>query len=41
MFGMGGLVPAVLVICLGMLGIMLAIWRMIKMSLFGWSTDGE
>jgi leader peptidase (prepilin peptidase) / N-methyltransferase len=35
MFGMGGLVPAVLVICLAMLGVLLGIWQGIKMILFG------
>lgn len=39
MFGMGGLVPAVLVVCLGMLGLMLAVWRFIKTMLFGWPGD--
>jgi prepilin signal peptidase PulO-like enzyme (type II secretory pathway) len=39
MFGMGSLVPAVLVVCLGMLGVMLAIWRIIKTALFGWSPE--
>jgi prepilin signal peptidase PulO-like enzyme (type II secretory pathway) len=38
MFGMGGLVPAVLVVCLAMLGVMLAIWRIVKTALFGWPT---
>jgi hypothetical protein len=35
MFAMGGLVPAVLVICLVLLGVMLAVWRIIKGMLFG------
>jgi leader peptidase (prepilin peptidase)/N-methyltransferase len=35
MFEMGGLVPAVLIVCLAMLGVMLAIWRMVKIVLFG------
>jgi prepilin signal peptidase PulO-like enzyme (type II secretory pathway) len=35
MFGMGWLVPAVLVVCLAMLGVMLMIWGMIKAVLFG------
>lgn len=35
MFEHSGLVPAVLVICLAMLGIMLAIWQMIKTAIFG------
>jgi prepilin signal peptidase PulO-like enzyme (type II secretory pathway) len=39
MFGMGGLVPAVLIVCLGMLGVMLAIWRFVKTLLFGWPAD--
>jgi hypothetical protein len=34
MFGMGWLVPAVLVVCLAMLGVMLMIWGMIKAALF-------
>ena len=29
------LVPLVLVVCLVLLGVMLAIWRMIKIALFG------
>jgi prepilin signal peptidase PulO-like enzyme (type II secretory pathway) len=39
MFAMGGLVPAVLVVCLVMLGVMLAIWRGIKVLLFGEIAD--
>jgi prepilin signal peptidase PulO-like enzyme (type II secretory pathway) len=35
MFAMGGLVPAVLVVCLALLGVMLAIWRAVKLLLFG------
>jgi len=35
MFAMGGLVPAVIVVCLAMLGIMLAAWRSVKVALFG------
>jgi prepilin signal peptidase PulO-like enzyme (type II secretory pathway) len=35
MFGMGWLVPAVLVVCLVLLGAILAIWQMIKGLLFG------
>jgi prepilin signal peptidase PulO-like enzyme (type II secretory pathway) len=35
MFEMGGLVPAVLIVCLAMLGIMLAFWRMVKIFVFG------
>jgi prepilin signal peptidase PulO-like enzyme (type II secretory pathway) len=34
-FGAGPLVPMVLVVCLVLLGVMLAIWRMIKTILFG------
>jgi prepilin signal peptidase PulO-like enzyme (type II secretory pathway) len=41
MFGMGGLVPSVLFVCLGMLGVMLLIWRIIKTTIFGWSTEEE
>jgi prepilin signal peptidase PulO-like enzyme (type II secretory pathway) len=39
MFGMGGLVPAVLVVCLAMLGVMLFVWGMIKAVLFGRLTE--
>jgi leader peptidase (prepilin peptidase) / N-methyltransferase len=35
MFAMGGLVPTVVILCLVMLGVMLAIWRIIKIMLFG------
>jgi prepilin signal peptidase PulO-like enzyme (type II secretory pathway) len=35
LFAAGALVPAVLVICLVLLGVMLAIWRMIKSAIFG------
>lgn len=35
LFGQGLLVPAVLIICLALLGIMLAIWQAIKNALFG------
>jgi prepilin signal peptidase PulO-like enzyme (type II secretory pathway) len=35
MFQWGGLVPAVLVVCLAMLGVLLAIWQAIKNALFG------
>jgi hypothetical protein len=35
MFGMGWLVPAVLVVCLVLLGLILALWQMIKGLLFG------
>lgn len=35
LFAPGALMPAVLVICLALLGFMLAIWRMIKEFLFG------
>jgi prepilin signal peptidase PulO-like enzyme (type II secretory pathway) len=35
MFAMGGLVPTVVILCLAMLGVMLAIWRIIKIMLFG------
>jgi prepilin signal peptidase PulO-like enzyme (type II secretory pathway) len=39
MFAMGGLVPAVLVVCLALLGVMLMLWRMIKTVLFGFETE--
>jgi leader peptidase (prepilin peptidase) / N-methyltransferase len=35
LFGMGWLVPAVLVVCLAMLGLMLGLWRIIKEFLLG------
>jgi leader peptidase (prepilin peptidase) / N-methyltransferase len=35
LFSVGPLVPAVLVVCLVLLGVMLAIWQMIKSALFG------
>ncbi len=35
LFGMGGLVPLVLVVCLVLLGLILAVWQMIKTALFG------
>lgn len=35
LFGQGLLVPAVLIICLALLGIMLAIWQAIKNAIFG------
>jgi prepilin signal peptidase PulO-like enzyme (type II secretory pathway) len=35
LFAAGALVPAVLVVCLVLLGVMLAIWQMIKTALFG------
>jgi leader peptidase (prepilin peptidase)/N-methyltransferase len=35
LFGQGLLVPAVLILCLALLGIMLAIWQAIKNALFG------
>jgi prepilin signal peptidase PulO-like enzyme (type II secretory pathway) len=41
MFGMGGLVPAVLFVCLSMLGVMLAIWRGIKLALIGRFAEEE
>ncbi|MEX2093719.1 MAG: prepilin peptidase, partial [Pirellulales bacterium] len=34
-FGLGWLVPAMLIVCLAMLGIMLSIWQAIKTALFG------
>jgi prepilin signal peptidase PulO-like enzyme (type II secretory pathway) len=39
MFAMGGLVPAVLVVCLALLGLMLAVWRMIKTFVFGFEAE--
>jgi prepilin signal peptidase PulO-like enzyme (type II secretory pathway) len=49
LFAAGPLVPLVVVICLALLGVMLAIWRMIKTVLFGFGdlepdgdeTDGD
>jgi prepilin signal peptidase PulO-like enzyme (type II secretory pathway) len=35
LFAIGGLVPAVLIICLFLLGVLLGLWRMIKEALFG------
>jgi prepilin signal peptidase PulO-like enzyme (type II secretory pathway) len=35
MFEHGALAPAVLIVCLALLGLMLAAWRMIKIGLFG------
>jgi prepilin signal peptidase PulO-like enzyme (type II secretory pathway) len=35
LFAAGGWVPLVLVVCLIMLGVMLAVWQMIKTALFG------
>jgi leader peptidase (prepilin peptidase) / N-methyltransferase len=35
MFGLGPLVPAVLIVCLALLGVMLFLWRMLKEMLFG------
>ena len=35
LFDMRMLVPVVLVVCLVLLGVMLAIWRMIKTAVFG------
>ncbi|MGD9634855.1 MAG: prepilin peptidase [Pirellulales bacterium] len=34
-FGLGVLVPAMLVVCLALLGVMLTIWRFIKEAIFG------
>jgi prepilin signal peptidase PulO-like enzyme (type II secretory pathway) len=39
MFEMGGLVPAVLVVCLALLGLMLAVWRMVKTFVFGFEAE--
>jgi prepilin signal peptidase PulO-like enzyme (type II secretory pathway) len=39
LFAQGPLVPIVLFICLVLLGLMLAVWQMIKTALFGRSTD--
>jgi prepilin signal peptidase PulO-like enzyme (type II secretory pathway) len=41
LFAIGALVPAVLVVCLALLGLMLAVWRMVKISLFGGQTADE
>jgi prepilin signal peptidase PulO-like enzyme (type II secretory pathway) len=41
MFEQGALIPLVLVFCLILLGFMLALWRMIKISLFGDRLAGE
>jgi prepilin signal peptidase PulO-like enzyme (type II secretory pathway) len=38
LFGQGALVPLVLLVCLVMLGFLLAIWQMIKTALFGGGT---
>lgn len=38
-FDAGPLVPLVLVVCLGLLGFMLAVWRMIKTAIFGDNSD--
>lgn len=35
LFAMGGLVPAVLVVCLILLGVLLGLWRMAKEAVFG------
>jgi leader peptidase (prepilin peptidase) / N-methyltransferase len=40
-FGAGPLVPLALAVCLGLLGIMLAIWRIIKTAIFGISHDED
>jgi leader peptidase (prepilin peptidase)/N-methyltransferase len=34
-FGLGWLVPTVLVLCLALLGVMLFVWRLVKIALFG------
>ncbi len=41
LFAAGWLVPAVLVVCLVLLSLMLALWRMIKTSLFGDRSGGQ
>lgn len=44
LFGQGPLVPLVLLVCLALLGVMLAIWQMIKTALIGHpdrTTDGS
>jgi prepilin signal peptidase PulO-like enzyme (type II secretory pathway) len=38
MFELGWLVPIVLVVCLVLLGLVLAIWQVIKGLLFGWES---
>jgi leader peptidase (prepilin peptidase) / N-methyltransferase len=35
LFGLGWLVPAVLIVCLVLLGLMLALWQLVKGALFG------
>ncbi len=35
LFGLGWLVPAMVIVCLALLGVMLTIWRFIKEALFG------
>jgi prepilin signal peptidase PulO-like enzyme (type II secretory pathway) len=41
MFAQGVLVPLVLIICLAMLGVMLAVWQMIKTFIFGRPEPGR
>ncbi|MGL4512705.1 MAG: prepilin peptidase [Lacipirellulaceae bacterium] len=41
LFALGPVVPAVLVVCLVLLGVMLAVWRWVKVRAFGWSEDWE
>lgn len=40
-FAMGAVLPVVLIVCLGMLGVLLAIWRQIKIHVLGISEDWE
>lgn len=39
LFALGAAVPIVLIVCLAMLGLMLAVWRQIKLRLLGMSED--
>ncbi|QDT69545.1 Type 4 prepilin-like proteins leader peptide-processing enzyme [Planctomycetes bacterium MalM25] len=40
-FSMGAVLPVVLVVCLGMLGVLLAIWRQFKLRVLGISEDWD
>jgi prepilin signal peptidase PulO-like enzyme (type II secretory pathway) len=39
LFGFGALMPVVLIVCLGMLGVLLAVWRQFKLRVLGMSED--
>jgi prepilin signal peptidase PulO-like enzyme (type II secretory pathway) len=41
LFALGPVVPAVLVVCLVLLGVILAVWRWVKVRLLGMSEDSE